>query len=37
MQARRGFILFSIGKPARGVGLIEMRLLKMNGLVIVPR
>jgi hypothetical protein len=34
MQARRGFILFPIGKPARGLGLIRMRLLKMVVLVI---
>jgi hypothetical protein len=34
MQARRGFILFPVGKPATGVGLIEVRLLKMNCLVI---
>jgi hypothetical protein len=37
MQARRGFVLFSIGKPATGVGLIEMGLLKINGLVIKRR
>ena len=34
MQARRGFILFPIGKPAKGLGLIRMRLLKMAILVI---
>ena len=34
MQARRGFVFFSFGKPARGLGLIGMRLLKMAVLVI---
>jgi hypothetical protein len=34
MQARRGFVLFPIGKPATGEGLIEVRFLKMKGLVI---
>ena len=34
MQARRGFILFPFGKPARGLGLIRMRLFKMAVLVI---
>jgi hypothetical protein len=34
MQARRGFILFLFGKPARGLGLIRMKLLKMAVLVI---
>jgi hypothetical protein len=34
MQARRGFVLFSFGKPATGLGLIRMRLLKMAVLVI---
>ena len=34
MQARRGFILFPFGKPARGLGLIRMRFLKMAVLVI---
>jgi hypothetical protein len=34
MQARRWFILFSFGKPARGLGLIRMGLLKMAVLVI---
>ena len=34
MQAGRGFILFLIGKPARGLGLIEMEILKITVLVI---
>jgi hypothetical protein len=34
MQAGRGFVLFLFGKPATGVGLIKMRLFKMNCLVI---
>jgi hypothetical protein len=34
MQARRGFILFRIGKSATGVGLIEMMILEMRFLVI---
>jgi hypothetical protein len=34
MQAGRGFILFPIGKPARGQGLIEMEMLKITVLII---
>jgi hypothetical protein len=34
MQARRGFVLFSIGKRATGLGLIERRLFKMSCIVI---
>ena len=37
MQARRGFIFFSFGKPATGVGLIEVGILKMSCLVIELR
>jgi hypothetical protein len=34
MQARRGFVLFPVGKPATGLGLIERRLFKMSCIVI---
>jgi hypothetical protein len=34
MQAGRGFILFLIGKPARGLALIEMEILKITVFVI---
>ena len=37
MQARRGFIYFPVGKPATGVGLIKVKLLKMNCFVIELR
>jgi hypothetical protein len=34
MQAGRGFILFSIGKSARGLALIEMPFLRREKFVI---
>ena len=35
MQAGRGFVLFTIGKPAMGLGLIEKTFLKITGLIII--
>jgi hypothetical protein len=34
MQARRGLVLFPIGKSARGLSLIEMEMLKITVFVI---